>query len=432
MKHSLLIPTLATLSLLGAGCMPQAPQTPEPPTVPPVVQVPDVPKPTPDVPKPQANEPIWKTVTDNTLGYQFDYPVLDAAKTWSPSSGVLDLSAFPKLDHLKRELTVKAAHVPAGIACPDKDQIKNPLGTVFCHDTQTEGAAGSSYRTDTYRTIVNGSIITLTSVIKYVNDPRIIGGCEDMKSTDPKWETMCRPFDQNKDLTILDGILKSVGPASVSDTVSMTTAEIKKKKTGVYEVNVSFPQVDKGDAAAAAAFNAAVRNPLDKEVNALIADALQAEKDKVLNGAWTFDMDALATYQSPRILNSFLTGSNYTGGAHPNGVYQNVILDRVSKKSLRVSDLFIDAKKGLTFLSTTSRKALAATGIMEMSDTNWVNTGTEPKDANFAQTHLTEQGLVITFPAYQVAAYAAGPQEVQIPWKDVQSLIKAEYLPAAK
>lgn len=421
---------------MGAGCAPQAPQSPDAPQKPPSAQVPVAPKPAEvaETPKPSpVTEPVWKTFTDNTLGYQLDYPVLDAAKTWSPSSGALDLSAFPKLEHLKRELTVKAAHVPAGIACPEQDQIKNPLGTVFCHDVQTEGAAGSSYRTDTYRTIVNGSIITLTSVIKYLNDPRIVAGCETMTNTDPTWESTCRPFDEKKDLAILDGVLKSLGSAPVSDTVSMTTGEIKKKKQGVYEVMVSFPQIDKGDAALATAFNAAVRNPLEKEVNTLVADALQAEKDAAIgSGSWTLDMDALATYQSPRLLNSFVSGSIYTGGAHPNTIYQNVILDRVTKKSLRVSDLFVDAKKGLTFLSTASRKQLTKSEAMEMSDTDWLNTGTEAKDANFAQTRLTEQGLVITFPPYQVAAYAAGPQEVQIPWKDVQGLIKTEYLPAAK
>ncbi|MCC7357509.1 DUF3298 domain-containing protein [Candidatus Uhrbacteria bacterium] len=435
MKNFLLVPTLTLFSLLGAGCAFQPQQLPSTPQTQPPTQSPETPKPVEktDTPKPQISAPIWKTFSDKTLGYSLDYPVLDADKTWSPSSGILDVSDFPKLSHIKREVTVKAIPSTTAITCSENDQIKNPLGTVFCYDTQTEGAAGSSYRTDNYRTMVNGTLITLTMVTKYVNDPRIIEGCETMGDTDPLWETTCRPFDEKKDREILDGILKSIGPSAVSDAISLITAEIKKKKPEVYEITVSFPQIDKGDATIAAAFNAAVRNPLEKEVNTFISDATQAEKDKAIGpGIWSYSMDAFATYQSPRIINSFLSGSVYTGGAHPNAIYQNVILDRVTKKTLHVSDLFVDAKKGLAFLSTISRKMLATKEAMNMSDNDWLNTGTEPKDQNFSQTHLTETGLTILFPAYQVAAYAAGPQEIQIPWKDLQGLIKTEYFPTVK
>lgn len=434
MKKYLAFPAIFAITLIGGGCNRPSTPTIEQPQLPAVTQPevkPVVTEPTPTVP---TSDQTWKVFTDNQLGYQLKYPVQDAEKTWAPSSGKLDLSAFPKHDHIHRELTVEAKRVPAGIACPEKDQIKNALGTLFCKDATSEGAAGSIYETYNYRTIVNGTIISLNLVVKHLTDPKIVADCEQATAKDAIWETQCRPFDPVKDLAVMDEIIASVGSAPISDTVSFTTAEISKKKEGVYEVKVSFPQIDKGEVGLATAFNAAVRNPLQKEVDQHIADALKAEKDKVTGpGMWTLDMEPFAIYQSPRLINSFLAGSVYTGGAHPNMWYQNVIMDRATKKSLRISDIFIDAKKGLTFLSEASRKTLKMNeDAMGMSDQDWLKTGTEAKDENYSQTRLTEQGLVITFPAYQVAAYAAGPQEVKIPWKDIQSLIKPEYLPAAK
>lgn len=440
MKKSLVFPLIATLSFVGGGCNLSQPSQPSP--------APEASQPTPS--KPADNTPpepgtkpapvgvfdkaIWKTYADNNLGFQMKYPVLDETKTWSPAAGELDLSAFPKQGYITRKMTVEAKKVPAGIACPPEDQYTNPLGTLFCTSVTREGAAGSTYETHSYRTIINGAIVSVNVVVKYLNDNKIVGDCAEKDEKDPSWEETCRPFDAKKDLAIIDEVIKTIGPNAISDTVSFTTAKIQKKKPAVYEVDVSFPQIDKGDATIATAFNAAVRNPLDKEVADLIKDALEAEKENVIGpGMWSITMDAMATYQSPRLINSFLSGSVYTGGAHPNLIYQNVILDRTTKKALHVKDLFVSADKGLAYLSEASRKALKQKSqAMEMSDEDWLKTGTEPDDANFSQTHLTEQGLTITFPPYQVAAYAAGPQEVQIPWKDIQSLIKPEYLPAVK
>lgn len=439
MNKSLVFPLIATISLVGGGCSlgqtPQ-PQAPAPSQDQPAQQNPEQPGQTASTTLPgnTTDTAIWKTYMDNTLGFQMKYPVVDAGKTWSPSAGELDLSPFPKHGYITRKLTVEAKKVPAGIACPTEDQYTNPLGTLFCTSVTRDGAAGSTYETHNYRTIINGAIISLNAVVKYLNDSKIVGDCDTKTEKDPSWEELCRPFDAKKDLSVLDEIVKTVGPTAISDTVSFTTAKIQKKKPAVYEVDISFPQIDKGDAGVAAAFNAAVRNPLDKEVADVVKDALEAEKENVIGpGMWSITMDAMATYQSPRLINSFLSGSVYTGGAHPNLIYQNVILDRTTKKSLHVKDLFVSADKGLAFLSEASRKALKQkSDAMAMSDEDWLKTGTEPDDANFSQTHLTEQGLTIIFPPYQVAAYAAGPQEVQIPWKDVQSLIKPEYLPAVK
>jgi|GEM_PF-702176 len=422
----------AILALLGAGCGndPVVPTQPLIPVAPTNTITPEVPKPTEPAPDANFSNAIWKNYTDNQLGYSLNYPVLDASKTWSPSSGDLDLSAFPKVEHRERRLSVTAKKSTTPITCSKEIEVKNQAGITFCVTRSTEGAAGSTYGTYAYRGLVNGVLLTLTFVERHPSDPRIIEGCEDGTSAAAK----CQTFDSTRDVKIFGEIINRIAPAAISDQVSFTTAEINKKKDKIYEVKVLFPQMDKGDALLGAAFNAAIRDPLEKEANELIKQALQAELDKVISiNGYSLLMEPLATYQSSRLINSFITGSVYSGGAHPNAIYQNVIMDRLTRKSLRVSDLFKDPKQGLAFLSSASFKSLKAKDLFKSASADdWLKTGTSPKDENFSQTHLTPNGLTVLFPPYQVAAYVAGPQEVEIPWKDVQGLIKTEYLPTIK
>ncbi len=62
-----------------------------------------------------------------------------------------------------------------------------------------------------------------------------------------------------------------------------------------------------------------------------------------------------------------------------------------------------------------------------MSDDDWVNIGTGPGWDNFQDFLLLADTLVIRFPAYQVAAYAAGAQRVAIPLSALDGLERADW-----
>ncbi len=49
--------------------------------------------------------------------------------------------------------------------------------------------------------------------------------------------------------------------------------------------------------------------------------------------------------------------------------------------------------------------------------------GAQPTPENYGNWNITPDGLLITFDEYQVAAYAAGPQEVVVPYTELQSVI---------
>ena len=49
--------------------------------------------------------------------------------------------------------------------------------------------------------------------------------------------------------------------------------------------------------------------------------------------------------------------------------------------------------------------------------------GAKPTPENYAVWNISAEGLVITFNEYQVAAYAAGPQEVVIPFAALKDIL---------
>lgn len=120
--------------------------------------------------------------------------------------------------------------------------------------------------------------------------------------------------------------------------------------------------------------------------------------------------------------------SIFQGGAHPNHeiitanymmpdawqVYLPEIFD--GNRALRkISDLAI---------ADLNRQLL---GPDSMSDPEWVKTGAGPAWSNFQDFILLEDKLVIRFPPYQVAAYAAGDQRVEIPLSKLEGLMRKDW-----
>jgi len=59
------------------------------------------------------------------------------------------------------------------------------------------------------------------------------------------------------------------------------------------------------------------------------------------------------------------------------------------------------------------------------SDKNWILKGTAPNEKNFQNFNLGIKELLIHFPPYQVAPYAAGEQVVGIPYNQLKTVIKS-------
>jgi uncharacterized protein YecT (DUF1311 family) len=61
-----------------------------------------------------------------------------------------------------------------------------------------------------------------------------------------------------------------------------------------------------------------------------------------------------------------------------------------------------------------------------MTDSDWIKRGAGPNARNYRAFVLTAKALDVFFDAYQVAAYAAGPQEAHIPLAAIKAELRAD------
>lgn len=116
----------------------------------------------------------------------------------------------------------------------------------------------------------------------------------------------------------------------------------------------------------------------------------------------------------------------FYGAAHPFMTFQSLNYDIMQGKVLSLDDIF-KSRNYLQFLATYSKNVLAE----KLSKAANANTepdpeGLKPIPENFKIWNITANGLLLTFPPYQVAAYVFGPQEVSIPQSAIKNMLRTD------
>jgi hypothetical protein len=118
----------------------------------------------------------------------------------------------------------------------------------------------------------------------------------------------------------------------------------------------------------------------------------------------------------------------YTGGAHPNRYFLSTTVDTIANRVLTLEeDIFqpgsdvIAALQPLVAADLTAQQAGYA-------DADWINTGTDEL-TDYVAWAIDTGDLVLFFPPYQVAAYAAGDFTVRIPVDNLSGVINPMLLP---
>jgi len=113
-----------------------------------------------------------------------------------------------------------------------------------------------------------------------------------------------------------------------------------------------------------------------------------------------------------------------SGAAHPNSHSRafNYLAKPVVLIGLK--NIFNDPTKGLEWVSEYCiRELLRARDGEDVK--KWVSSGASPKPKNYSSITFDKAGLVVTFDAYQVDCYAAGPQIVSIPYVQASSILNS-------
>ena len=171
--------------------------------------------------------------------------------------------------------------------------------------------------------------------------------------------------------------------------------------------------------------------------------------DRISGPDYSLDLTFAVARRTADFVSVMASGSSFVGGTHGMPIVTSFNLDLADGKLKTLSDLFADAQAGLQALSAECRRQLEGryearmredAGAMTMAQRasdiesmkRWVEKGTAPTPANFG-TFLIDGlearaiGVTVIFPPYQVASYADGPQQVEVPAKVFYDLLKPEY-----
>lgn len=114
----------------------------------------------------------------------------------------------------------------------------------------------------------------------------------------------------------------------------------------------------------------------------------------------------------------------YGGGAHPNSMQYGMNFLVADGGLVELAEII--GNDGIKFVST---YAIADINKQfgnedQFLDDEWVLRGAGPRESNFAAFNWGAETMTIIFPAYQVAAYAAGPVTVEIPMAKLAPFVR--------
>lgn len=195
------------------------------------------------------------------------------------------------------------------------------------------------------------------------------------------------------------------------------------------------------------ALDTAIHDYADASKRELLQASAADDRGKDID--YTLDMTFSIARRTADFVSVTATGSSFTGGAHGMPIVASFNLDLSGNKLVTLSDLFSDPAPAFKALSDECRRQLEGRYAAKMHDDpgamtpaqlaadaqstkKWVEEGTAPTPANFAVFLIDGLdtraiGVTVIFPPYQVASYADGPQQVEVPAKVFYDLLKPEY-----
>ncbi|HEV2834474.1 MAG TPA: RsiV family protein [Pyrinomonadaceae bacterium] len=223
-------------------------------------------------------------------------------------------------------------------------------------------------------------------------------------------------------------------PIALTGDVEIVAKQIKESnKKLMYEVAARYPQLSGGSNPNFEKFNQLVRGSVTRKVAEFKKDTAPGEGEEPRpEGSMGSDLGIayeIALAQDDLISVQFDIGSYYQGAAHPNSYTEVINYDLKNGKELKLSDLF---KPGAKYLQAIATYCIADLKKQQASDKgkaltdSEIASGAAAKAENYKSWKITRKGLGINFDAYQVGPYAAGPQEVLVPYANLKDLINPE------
>jgi len=223
-------------------------------------------------------------------------------------------------------------------------------------------------------------------------------------------------------------------PIEFSAPVLVTSKVIHEaNKQKHYTVDAKYPQID-GDPRFDN-FNKEARAMITKDVAAFKAGETGAEADTGTTLAdeareSTLDVGYEIRCATDQMISvEFIEVTYEAGAAHDNILTTVLNYDVKNGKKLALADLFNTKSNYLSVISAYCVKDLrdrAKKDKDSMLMEDMLKDGASPRADNYRACAITKKGLWITFDPYQVAAFAAGPQHVLVPYSALKDIMKPD------
>ena len=192
-----------------------------------------------------------------------------------------------------------------------------------------------------------------------------------------------------------------------------------ENETPKYSIDITFPSFE--GVPDSEIFNQGIAGLLESEKDAFKAMAQENEEWRAANMPEVGNdmyVDYIITNDKKGLISILFTISTYTAGAaHPFPYSMTLSYDIAAGHFIELAELFWPGANYLELLSGFCITSLRDSGIDPWED------GTLPITENYRNWNIQEDGLLITFDVYQVTAYAAGPQNVLVPYRELRESI---------
>jgi hypothetical protein len=216
--------------------------------------------------------------------------------------------------------------------------------------------------------------------------------------------------------------------SSTSMDTSTSPAGPYVEDTKYYRISVDIPEKTTLPARSNDAARTSMRNYLLGVIAEFKANGnfttLTPEDEQMMGYDRGRKQELQVTYEiksSPRTATYVYTIYEDTFGAHGNIYFHTFTFDTTSGAELKLTDIFTPGSDYLDALSGYARTQLPQI-LGTASNDEFIAIGTTPVLSNFENFFFEDRELVILFPPYQVAAYAAGPQKLRIPTASLSTL----------
>ena len=203
---------------------------------------------------------------------------------------------------------------------------------------------------------------------------------------------------------------------AMAATPQVQTVQFKEQRKH-YLLEVAYPRFG----------HAAIDRQIEAWARQMARDFVESAKDAVGDpNPWgmelSYDVQRNDNVMAVVVFTYYLN----TGGAHPNSSFQTFNFFKSDGQQVEFAELFTG--KGIRRISDISIARLKRdlTGPDSMSDLDWIKKGAGPNARNFSAFAMLPRQLAIYFDPYQVAAYAAGPQEVRIPLSQLGDVMRVD------